>query len=53
MRYCCPMRNLPLLLALALAGCATTLDKARDARQLGEYEEARSLYEEAMAEPEM
>jgi|GEM_PF-2134165 len=47
------MRKLPLLLALVLGGCATTLDKARDARQLGEYDEARSLYEEAMAEPEM
>lgn len=47
------MRKLPLLLALALAGCATVLDKARDARELGEYEEARELYEEAMAERDM
>jgi len=47
------MRTFPLVLTLLLAGCATTLDKARDARELGEYDEARSLYEEAMAEPEM
>lgn len=47
------MRKLPLLLALALGGCATTLDKARDARELGEYEEARSLYEEAMTDAEL
>ena len=47
------MRTLPVLLALMLGGCATTLDKARDARGLGEYDEARSLYEEAMAEPDM
>lgn len=47
------MRKVPLLLAFALAGCATVLDKARDARDLGEYEEARELYEEAMAERDM
>ncbi len=42
-----------MLLALLMGGCATTLDKARDARKLGEYDEARSLYEEAMTEPKM
>lgn len=42
-----------MLLALFMGGCATTIDKARDARSIGEYDEARSLYEEAMAEPKM
>lgn len=42
-----------MLLALLMGGCATTIDKARDARNIGEYDEARSLYEEAMAEPKM
>lgn len=35
-----------------LAACATTLDKARDHVALGEYDEARILYEEAIAERE-
>ncbi|MBV1857630.1 MAG: hypothetical protein KUG77_04400 [Nannocystaceae bacterium] len=47
------MRTFPVLLALLIGGCATTIDKARDARNIGEYDEARSLYEEAMAEPKM
>ncbi len=45
------MRKLALTVAIALSGCATTLDKARDARGLGEYDDARLLYEEAMVEP--
>lgn len=53
LRYPCGMRTIPVLLALLLGGCATTIDKARDARNIGEYDEARSLYEEAMAEPKM
>ena len=44
------MRTLPLLLALALAGCATTLDKARDARQIGEYDEAPETTGELVGE---
>ncbi|MEM6289922.1 MAG: hypothetical protein AAGA54_01615 [Myxococcota bacterium] len=47
------MRTFAVAFALLLAGCATTLDKARDARGLGEYEEARVLYEEAMTEADM
>ncbi len=53
LRYPCGMRTIPVLLALLLGGCATTIDKARDARNIGEYDEARSLYEEAMAEPKL
>ncbi len=53
LRYPCGMRTFALLSALALGGCATTLDKARDARSIGEYDDARVLYEEAMTEPDL
>ncbi len=52
-RYPCGMRTFALLLALALGGCATTLDKARDARNIGEFDDARALYEEAMEEQDL
>jgi tetratricopeptide (TPR) repeat protein len=48
MRYQRGMRIAPIVLCLLLPGCASTLDKARVARDEGALDDARGLYERAM-----